>query len=205
MLINLFLDILFPKDLDIVEIETTNIHTFLSQRHTTPTISNKKCFAFLPYQNEKIKKAIFEIKYRKNKILARKFAEVIYRNINPLDTNPLLYTLIPIPANKNRIRTYGYNQTLLIAKALYDINPNKFVICDILKYKNSRSEQKHKNRKERIENSSNIFTIKNPQKILNKNVIIIDDIITTGATCLNAIETIKKLGIDYVIGIALVH
>ncbi len=170
-----------------------------------PPLFQKHLYAFLPYQDPDIKKAIFEIKYRKNIILAELFAKVIHARLNPLNSNPHQYILLPIPASKNRMRTYGYNQTLLVARCLEKIDPIHFKISTALIYNNQRSGQKHKNRTERLESSETIFSIKNQSEISGKHVIVLDDIITTGATCLDALRAVHGAGATHALAIALVH
>jgi len=59
--------------------------------------------------------------------------------------------------------------------------------------------------KERIENVKNIFKVKNPDKIKDKKIILIDDIITTGLTVNSCCEELKKYGAKDIICVAVIH
>ncbi|MCX6737487.1 MAG: phosphoribosyltransferase family protein, partial [Candidatus Parcubacteria bacterium] len=56
---------------------------------------------------------------------------------------------------------------------------------------------------ERLENMMNVFGIKNNKEIIGKNIILIDDVYTTGATLNEAAKTLKENGAKNIIGVTL--
>ena len=107
--------------------------------------------------------------------------------------------IIPVPIHKKRKKSRGYNQCELIVQKIAD-KSNIIVEKDVLvKIKNNISQSTLR-REERLSNLYNVYIVKNQQKILNKSVLIFDDIYTTGTTsneCRKVLEQsgAKKVGI----------
>ncbi|WP_242967901.1 ComF family protein [Tepidibacter mesophilus] len=97
-----------------------------------------------------------------------------YENIN-------VDYIIPVPLHKKRLRKRGYNQSLLIANQLSKIN-KKEVLDIVVRSKNTDFLSKL-SKKERIKKLQNVFTLsKNENRIYKKDLLIVDDIFTTGTT-----------------------
>ena len=93
---------------------------------------------------------------------------------------------------KKKIAQRGYNQTELIAKLLAKKTENLQYRKDILiKVKNNKI-QSTLGKKQRIENVKNAYKLKNIQIIKQKNILIIDDIYTTGATVNECAKVISQ-------------
>ena len=89
--------------------------------------------------------------------------------------------LIPIPVRKSTERTRGYNQSLVICKGIAQAFP--IPILEAVLYKNKKTNtQTRKDRIERGQNTTLLFGLKNADQICNKHLLLVDDIITTGAT-----------------------
>ncbi|HRG58872.1 MAG TPA: ComF family protein [Bacteroidia bacterium] len=99
--------------------------------------------------------------------------------------------IIPVPLHPEKHKKRGYNQSEYFAKGLSNslqIPFNK----DILIRAIASSTQTKKNRFERWQNVSTIFKIENLENITNKHVILVDDVITTGATVEACANTLLK-------------
>ncbi len=105
-----------------------------------------------------------------------------------VDALPLVSDMIvvSVPTATSRVRQRGYDHTLLIAK---DVAFQKNLIRKRPMVRFSQSRQVGSSRKARFEQLSNSFFVTRPQDIIGKKVLIIDDVITTGAT----VETIAAL------------
>lgn len=164
-------------------------------------IKDGNIFSASDYGDETMKKAVWTLKYKKAKILAEPIAELIHRRIwNKMETkNPIL---IPVPLSKKRMRERGFNQSELIARHLSDKIKNIGCLTNVLyKIKETPTQVSVKNRKERLGNLKNCFTVKNPELIKDKNIILIDDVSTTGATLKEASKILKQAGAKKVIAI----
>ena len=77
--------------------------------------------------------------------------------------------------------------------------PHKRIYKNVLLRKNYTQTQTHKNRIQRMENMQDVFTIKHPELLENKHILLIDDVITTGATtdaCWSVLKTIPGIKIS---------
>jgi ComF family protein len=104
--------------------------------------------------------------------------------------------IIPVPLHPVKLKTRGYNQSELIAQGISEILHLPLETTLVSRVIDTRS-QTHKSRYERWENVRHIFHCKNPEALKNKHVILVDDVITTGATleacasCMVPVEGIK--------------
>jgi predicted amidophosphoribosyltransferase len=141
------------------------------------------------------------------------------------------WLIVPVPLSKIRLKERRFNQAELIAKHLTDKlkapPPNlplgkgeeapsfrrglgeafKFHLETNVLYKtrHTDSQVSIKNRNERLNNLKNSFAVKNPHLIKGKNIILVDDVYTTGATITEARKTLKKAGAKKVIVITVAH
>lgn len=99
--------------------------------------------------------------------------------------------LIPVPLHPKKQKKRGYNQSECIAKGMADILPGK-VNTNVLFRKQFTNTQTKKNRYERWENVQEVFECKNPNVIANKHLLIIDDVMTTGATLEGCIQVLHE-------------
>lgn len=150
------------------------------------------------YQDPLLNQAIIFGKY--------KFLPDIYRTLGQLLAEYMiskgydrLFTnavLCPIPLARRRLRWRGFNQSAIIVQVLSSYF--KWENCEALvRIKNTKT-QKDLNKAERLKNVSNSFTLLNASIVQNKNIILIDDVITTGATLLEATKLLKEYGANQV-------
>lgn len=106
--------------------------------------------------------------------------------------------IIPVPLHKNKLKKRGYNQ---VAKFGQEIARNlcvDYIDNVLLKVTNTKS-QVNKSRWARWSSNDELFTIRNPKSIENKHILLVDDIITTGATmeaCIIALNQAKNIKIS---------
>ena len=110
--------------------------------------------------------------------------------------------IIPIPLSPKRLRQRGYNQSELIGHFLSDRLSVRMKADILIKIKDTPSQVEIKDRKERLKNLQGAFAVKNPEEIKDKIVILVDDIITTGATLNEAKKVLKQAGAGKVFGVA---
>ena len=140
------------------------------------------------YYNGVLKKLVLEFKYNKNfmagSLLAEFLCEVISENNIDIDV------IVFVPSSKKALRERGFNQCEYLAKEIS--KRLKIDLCkDIIKVKNTK-EQKLLSKEERYKNIMGAFALKSERNIKNKRILLIDDVITTGAT-LHECEKILKL------------
>ena len=101
--------------------------------------------------------------------------------------------IIPVPISKKRKKERGYNQSLLIARKISSKEKIKLGDKVISKVKNNNTQSKL-NKEERAENVKNVYKITSNKEIINKNILLIDDIYTTGATLNECSRMLKQAG-----------
>jgi len=164
-----------------------------------------------PYNQEIVKKLIDNLKYSFVKEIAKTLALLMFKFLkeNPeieFFKNPDGFILIPVPLHKRRLCWRGFNQSEEIAKELSPLI--KIPIKNDLLFKIKPTKPQVGLQKEaRIKNIENSFLVnKNKLKlILNKKIILIDDVATTLSTLEEAAKTLKKAGAKEVWGIAIAH
>lgn len=129
-----------------------------------------------------VQKLIHQIKYNDQKEAAQTIAGWYGHQL--LTESSLLADvdlLVGVPLHKSRLRQRGYNQADYIASGLADAVgiPAR---SDVLSRVKFRGSQTRRNRIERWENVKEMFAVTNAEAIKDKNVVVIDDVMTTGAT-----------------------
>src|SRR3989344_1887607 len=190
----------------------------LSQSPPAERESAKWIFPLYDYRYPPIKKALWLFKYKGKKKLALVFAEILYgRILEELSDISVMENfceavLIPIPLSKKRYRERGYNQTELLCKELVRLDTGKnFILAKniLIKIQETEHQAHIKDRRDRLKNLSGSFALKNTKEnrslIRNRNIILIDDITTTGATLAEAKKTLKKAEGRKVIAFTIAH
>lgn len=160
------------------------------------------------YDHPVIKELIKDVKFNRFKNGAEYLARVLYQKIASYPEFPLknfVFTSTPIHSKKFDIR--GFNQTELVLaelqKLLLKKNINIKINNNLLLKKNFHNAQsKTKTLFERRENIKNTFIV-NEKITLPKNIIVLDDVMTTGSTLNEIARTLKKKGADNVWGLVI--
>lgn len=105
------------------------------------------------------------------------------------------YSLIPIPLHPQRKRWRGFNQSEILAENLANLLKLKYKSNLIIRKQNLKNQAKIKNREEKWKNMSNVFEIRS-NKNIPKNIILVDDVITSGATMTVALKILKNSGMN---------
>jgi ComF family protein len=130
---------------------------------------------------------LFELKYKQNKKAGYLFGRLIaYELIKNYKFGSIDY-LIPIPISNKRLRKRGFNQSQVICEAIVDAGFEAPIFKGFYKIKDTQT-QTHKDRLQRSNNINSMFYLKAPQLLKNKHILIIDDVLTTGATMESAIN-----------------
>jgi len=141
---------------------------------------------------------LHEIKYKNNTELAL-FLGNYYGSILKFGSSNF-NAVAAIPLHKNKQRARGYNQSALIAEGIASQLGVEHISHELVRFIATET-QTRKSRFERWENVETVFGLKNVTAFENKHVLLIDDVITTGATieaCGNAI--LKAPGVKLSIG-----
>lgn len=125
--------------------------------------------------SDEFKNMIYELKYKKRKYVAHSFAELIEKDVDYIIKKYNIDEVIAVPISKKRLKQRGFNQVELILEKL---NIKSIKIKKVL---DNKRMSKLKYNYEKYLNIHNSFSV-DKLNIDNKNILIVDDIITTGHT-----------------------
>lgn len=110
--------------------------------------------------------------------------------------------MVPMPIHSKRLRDRGFNQAEKLAEALAGIAPVRLERNWVVRHKNTQ-KQAGLSGKERRQNVKDAFRVPNPELVRGKRILLIDDVLTTGASANACASTLKKAGASYVAILAL--
>jgi ComF family protein len=148
--------------------------------------------ASLFYYEGAIVEMMHQWKYGKREGIGRHFGSMLAAKRDILDAD----FLIPIPMTTKRLRERGFNQSQQIAKILGQ-NLNRFTELGVLRRNKSwkgAESQTGLSRANRLKNVRGAFIISKKKRVYGKNLLLIDDVYTTGATIREAARILKKEG-----------
>ncbi len=150
-------------------------------------IENASAFYYYT-KGSKYQKMIHKFKYHGLKEIGFVLGKALGNEIKNSDFSDI-DIIIPVPLHPKKLRKRGYNQSDWIAMGLGE-TMNKIVDCKNLYRNIHTSTQTNKSRFERWKNVENIFKLKEKNQLINKHILLVDDVVTTGSTleaCANAI------------------
>ncbi len=107
--------------------------------------------------------------------------------------------LVPVPLHRNRRRSRGFNQAELLARAAMKCLPGELEFASgVLIRRRETISQVGLSRDERIENMRGAFRVADAGRVRGRNVILVDDVMTTGTTLSECARVLKKAGAEKV-------
>ncbi|MBS3809593.1 MAG: ComF family protein [Desulfobacterales bacterium] len=168
-------------------------------------ISRKKHFssarACAVYQGV-VLKLIHAYKYQGKTALAEPFGLLLYLAFIRHFAGKQIDAAVAVPLHYRRLRTRGYNQALLMlrhwpgfAEKNRDGSGLEIAIeTDALIRRKNTASQTGLGRRERTKNMKNAFAVKSPQRIAGRNILLIDDVYTTGSTSEECSRVLERAG-----------
>lgn len=169
--------------------------------------------AAFDYQDRRVKQAVWLLKYRGVRPIAEIFARAIYDRLAEELADRLLFAPVasdkrwlvaPIPLSAKRKRQRGFNQAAEIADSLIRRNQEIFELENglLVKTRETPTQVSLAGRAERLRNLKGAFAVRWPERVAGRNIILIDDVITTGGTIREASRALRQAGARTVIAAA---
>ena len=148
--------------------------------------------------NDASKKIILPFKHADRTNYAKIMGKMMASTLSPFKEK--FDIIMPVPLHLKRMVKRKYNQSALLANVIAKILKKPVVYNSLVRTKFKES-QGHLSLKDRKLNVKEAFKIKNPLKVKGKNVLLVDDVLTTGATLNECAKILKKAGAKKVIAI----
>ncbi len=145
----------------------------------------------LYYKKSKVQQLIHQLKYRGFEEIGTYLGDWLGEEMAESDRFSSIEVVIPVPLHPKKLKQRGYNQVEKFGKSLSK-HLNAIYIDDKLLKITSTASQTNKHRSERISNVSEIFFLADTEYFKNKHILLIDDVITTGATLEACCEQLLK-------------
>ena len=140
------------------------------------------------HKKEKIQKAIYRFKYGSQPQIAEKLGEMLGDHI--ADSPYFFDYLIPVPLHWTKRNKRGYNQCEYVSNGVAQVLQRP--ILHALRRAKMKKSQTYKSRLFRIDNVQHIFEAKEVVDLNDKHILLIDDVLTTGATFEACIQALQK-------------
>lgn len=216
-IINFLVDLIIGRDVEILKLKKLSSSEIFFQLNPREKCYFSFIFTIFSYQTPLVRKMIWQMKFRENKwaakILGKFLAEVFVKNSlfsNSSNNFTEKIILIPIPIHKKRYQQRGYNQCEWLAKEMIKNLPKKIrekIIYNprVLKRVHYTEKQSWHNEKNRKKNIKGVFEINSKINLSNQTIILLDDVYTTGATLLEARQTLEKTGATKIYALVVAH
>lgn len=150
------------------------------------------CSFYLFEKSGKVQKLLHAIKYQKHPELAvylgREYARDLQKNsvFNNIDA------IVPVPLHHNKLKKRGYNQSECFAKGLSEVLCKPVDSSHLIRITETETQTK-KQKYQRWENVEGIFQVNEPETLYGKHLLLVDDVVTTGATVEAAWQALKTI------------
>jgi len=156
----------------------------------------KGAYCYMKFNQHGVaQKLLHEVKYKGNStigvLLGEWFGKYIKRELDALELN----VIIPVPLHKSKKRKRGYNQSELLAKGIQNVTGLKIMDGVLIRTRNVSTQTK-KGKVERWQNVDSLYQVVDIESIKGKKVLLVDDVITTGATISMAAEVLGNGGVS---------
>ena len=137
--------------------------------------------SFCSYQpGSSFRKLVHDLKYRGHQAIGEELGKGYGHELikTPFNDSDLI---VPVPLNKRKLRQRGYNQSECIARGLSRSMEKAIITTAVIKVRNSSTQTK-KSRYDRWLNVEDTFRVVDPEILNGKHILLVDDVLTTGAT-----------------------
>lgn len=171
-------------------------------------------YALFAYHDPVAQKMIWALKYRGAQAVGTALGVLLYdylaeelADATLLGGGDQTFLVIPIPLSPRRTRARGYNQATAIARGIINRGGKDFTLAEniLARTRDTGSQTAIKQRAKRLANMRNAFAVVNSSAVSGKQIIIVDDVITTGGTMTEARRALARAGAKIVIAAAVAH
>lgn len=205
-----FLDFLFPPRSDELILRSASEDEFLACLAPRLVAETRpEAVALLPFSDAAVRAAIHEAKYRGSEHAIALLGAALAEYLRDADVGFGKPVVVPVPLGKERHRERGFNQVEEIARRALSILDDNFILdTNLLERVKETQTQVSLERRRREENMRGAFTASprlRSADLRNSTLVVIDDVITTGATLQAAVDALAAGGAEHILPLALAH
>lgn len=208
----LLLDKILPPRTDASVVQKINKENVGDIKKSPKVEGMSWIFPLFHYKDPKTKAIIWELKYKENTTPLELIGKILYEEIISLTSDVVLFNgdakflLIPVPISTSRRIERGYNQSEYIAKSILEYDSEHILLYApqwLQKIKDTEIQSRSTSKQERMKNLIGCFEAN--EKVSDKYVILIDDVVTTGSTLSEARSTLFSAGAKDVFAFTIAH
>jgi len=162
-------------------------HTCLACRQKPPLFDQALAVG---YFEGPLREAVHQFKYRPCRSLGKPLGDWMAINVRMLNNIDLV---MPVPLHTKRLKERGFNQALLLAHRMSETHHIPYS-CDNLYRARPTRPQVELTGVERIRNVAGAFALRKPEEVVDRSIVLIDDVFTTGATMNECASVLKEAG-----------
>ena len=136
---------------------------------------------------------IYMLKYNNHPKIGEVMGRMTARELQTNDFFDGIDAIVPVPLAKKRLRQRGYNQSMEIAKGVSEMTGLP-IYNKVVRRNTFEGSQTNKGRWERNENVEKVFELIDSETVHGKHLLIVDDVVTTGATVIACAKELCKAG-----------
>ena len=152
-----------------------------------------RAVSFFFHESDNTKSIIWTMKYNSQPQLGQYIAQIYAREIKDSSFFDGIDAIVPVPLSWVKHMKRGYNQSHYIAKGISHETGIPIVTNAVRKTRNTVS-QTNFNKMMRLENVDDVFTLVHPKLLRGKHILLVDDVLTTGATLCSLAKAIMPAG-----------
>ena len=152
-----------------------------------------QAWTIYPYKSP-LKEAIGLFKYKGKISLTGPLADLVLKALPPL---PMIDVILPVPLHPIRFREREFNQSLLLANQVSRQLTLPLSHSNLVRVRPTIPQTSLK-RNDRLKNLRRSFVVTNLEALMGKNILLVDDVFTTGTTVNECAKTLRKVGAGHV-------
>lgn len=175
----------------------TNYHLSANnplERRFMGKVNVKHAWAYLKFTKQgRVQKALHALKYNGKKEVGQLMGNWYGQELKIAGLAAELDLILPVPLHPSKLKKRGYNQSDAFAEGLSEAMEVEWS-HQVLLRNTASATQTRKKRLERWKNVERIFDVNNKMGIQGKRILLVDDVITTGATLESCVEVLQEAG-----------
>jgi ComF family protein len=143
-------------------------------------------------KNSVVQQSLHQFKYKGRKEIGFYFGKCIGRALTNAGRFQTCDLILPLPLYISREKKRGYNQATLLSEGISSVMHIPVIPDALIRIKKT-STQTHKNRIQRWQNMTDKFQVRRKEQLTGKHILLVDDVVTTGATLEACAQTLNNL------------